>query len=214
MGELIGNVSSANGQNSQTSNSKIITSNQAEAVEDLNIFDNLSKEEQQAVERLLGADAHLTASTGWLNQDGTVLADLSEMQEIINDNPDSYQLLENEETGETFVSIDSDGDGKFDRNATYENGKKTVESIDRDEDFNNELILKYDKDGKIKSGLIDENDDGQEEMVFNTDFEKFEKLQKEKLQKMEEMREKLKNTTELKPQEDDISTFGLPKPLK
>jgi len=143
--------------------------------EKIDIFENLSQEEQAKIEKMLKLDKESIKNFEWFNENAMALTCLKDMLEVANKYPDSCNILENENTGEVFISIDSDNDGRFDRNVTYINGIKTLESIDRDDDFNNELILKYDKDGKIKSGAIDENDDTQEEMIFSKEFKKFEK---------------------------------------
>ena len=107
-----------------------------------------------------------TNNKEWFNEDGTVLNNLEDLKIVANKHPQSCKIIELEDLDEIFVSIDTDGDGTFDRNVTYIHGKKTAESVDMDEDFNNEILLEYDSDGKIKKGVVDVDDDGIPEFYF------------------------------------------------
>ena len=140
----------------------------------IDIFENLSQDERAEIEKMLKQDKESIKNPEWFDENGMALTHLVDMLKIASKYPNSCNILENETTKEVFISIDSDNDGRFDRNITYINGKKTIETLDRDDDFNNELVLKYDNDGKIKSGAIDEDDDGQEELIFSDKFKKFE----------------------------------------
>ena len=140
----------------------------------IDIFENLSQDERAEIEKMLKQDKESIKNPEWFDENGMALMRLDNMLKVASKYPNSCNILENEATKEVFISIDSDNDGRFDRNITYINGKKILETIDRDDDFNNELVLKYDNDGKIKSGAIDEDDDGQEELIFSDKFKKFE----------------------------------------
>ena len=141
----------------------------------VDIFENLSQDERAEVEKFLKLDKESIKNFKWFNENTMALTYLDDMLKVANKYPNSCNILENEANNEVFISIDSDDDGRFDRNITYINGKKTLEAIDRDDDFNNELVLKYDNDGKIKSGAIDEDDDGLENLIFSKEFKKFNK---------------------------------------
>jgi uncharacterized protein YuzE len=123
-----------------------------------NTFSELPEKEKDAVIRIL--TPYINMKKEWFNEDGTALNYYVKMKEVIKKYPNLCQVVENEEMDEVFVSIDTNNDGTFDRNITYLKGKKIAESIDENEDFNNELSIEFDMNGKIRKVTIDEDDNG------------------------------------------------------
>lgn len=134
----------------------------ADNTKNSNLTANLTEEGAQRVQEALSQTVGLDNPA--FNDDGTI-KDLQELERLMLDEDMKESIkLENSNLSwsKYMASVDSDGDGKYDQYAYFdESGNKIEEIIDRNENDTERTTLKYDENGQI-----DEVYDGEDFMCY------------------------------------------------
>ena len=98
---------------------------------------------------------------GLYDENGLMNPDFEALQAAYLEYEDSGLQMTTNEDGTTTVAYDEDGDGVYDRYATYDaNKNKTSETFDRDNDGKSEAVLGFDENGNVNYAELDTNGDG------------------------------------------------------